>query len=171
MHLPTPWRCSTSATRPGGLFVRGGTAIWDDQSLAEPRGDGLPLLVAVDDEGGSVQPMEGVLDELPSAASLAEESPEGLTSLAADRGAELRALGINMVFAPVLDVGSAGGIGDRSFGDTSDVVTSKAGAYAAGLRSARGAAGAEALPRAGARRCGHPRGPVDHTVAGAAPQQ
>ncbi len=125
-----------SATRPGGLFVRGGSAIWDDQSLAEPRGDGLPLLVAVDDEGGSVQPMEGVLDELPSAASLAEESPEGLTSLAADRGAELRALGINMVFAPVLDVGSAGGIGDRSFGETSDVVTSKAGAYAAGLRSA-----------------------------------
>ena len=83
-----------------------------------------------------MQPMEGVLDELASAAALAEESPEALTALAADRGGELRALGINMVFAPVVDVGSAGGIGDRSFGDTSDVVTSKAGAYAAGLRSA-----------------------------------
>ncbi len=124
------------ATRPGGLFVRGGMAIWDDRALADPRGDGLPLLVAVDDEGGQVQPLEGVLDELPSAAALAEESPEALTALAAARGADLRALGINLVFAPVVDVGSAGGIGDRSFGDTSDVVTSKAGAYAAGLRQA-----------------------------------
>jgi beta-N-acetylhexosaminidase len=125
-----------STTRPGGLFVRGGTAIWDDRALAVPRGDGLPLLVAVDDEGGQVQPLEGVLDELPSAAALAQESPEALTALAAARGAELRELGINLVFAPVVDVGSAGGIGDRSFGDTSDVVSSKAGAYAAGLRRA-----------------------------------
>ena len=39
-----------------------------------------------------------------------------------------------MVLAPVVDVGSAGGIGDRSFGDTSEVVTAKAGAYARGLR-------------------------------------
>jgi beta-N-acetylhexosaminidase len=121
-------------TRPGGLFVRGGAAIWDDRTLVSPRGDDLPLLVAVDDEGGRVQPMQGVLDDLPSAATLAEEAPEALTQLAADRAAALRGLGVNLVFAPVVDVGSAGGIGDRSFGGTSDVVTSKAGAYAAGLR-------------------------------------
>jgi beta-N-acetylhexosaminidase len=125
-----------SASRPGGLFVRSGTAIWEDEVLLAPPADDLPLLVAVDDEGGRVQPMEGVLDDLPSAATLAEESPEALTALAADRGAELRELGIDLVFAPVVDVGSAGGIGDRSFGETSDVVTSKAGAYAAGLREA-----------------------------------
>ena len=41
-----------------------------------------------------------------------------------------------MVLAPVVDVGSAGGIGDRSFGDTSEVVTAKAGAYAAGCARA-----------------------------------
>ncbi len=125
-----------SDLRPGGLFVRSGRAIWEDRVLAEPLGDGLPRLVAVDDEGGRVQPMEGVLDDLPSAARLAEESPEQLEGIGAGRGAELRDLGINLVFAPVVDVGGAGGIGDRSFGDTSDVVTSKAGAYAAGLRQA-----------------------------------
>jgi len=38
------------------------------------------------------------------------------------------------VLGPVVDVGSAGGIGDRSFGATSDAVTAAAGAYAAGLR-------------------------------------
>ena len=78
--------------------------------------------------------MEGVLDDLSSAAALAGESAESLEALAADRGADLRGLGINLVLAPVVDVGSAGGIGDRSFGDTSDVVTAKAGAYATGLR-------------------------------------
>lgn len=125
-----------SSVRPGGIFVRGGTAIWEDRVLVNPRGDGLPLLVAVDDEGGRVQPMTGVVDDLDSAAVLAEESPEQLQSRAAQRGAELLGLGINVVFAPVTDVGSAGGIGDRSFGDTSEVVTAKAGAWAGGLREA-----------------------------------
>ncbi len=120
--------------RPGGIFVRGGRAIWDDLLLADPWGDDLPLLVAVDDEGGRVQPLAGVLDELPSAAVLAEESPESLLSLARERGEALVELGVDVVFGPVVDVGSAGGIGDRSFGGTSDVVVATAGAYAAGLR-------------------------------------
>lgn len=122
------------ADRPGGVFVRDGTAVWDQGVLVAT--DGLPLLVAVDDEGGRVQPLSGVLDDLASAAVLAEQSPEQLEALAADRGTDLLGLGINVAFAPVVDVGSGGGIGDRSFGDTSEVVTSKARAYAAGLRSA-----------------------------------
>ena len=122
-----------SPTRPGGIFVRGGNAIWEERTLVTPLGDDLPLLVAVDDEGGRVQPMQDVIGELASAADLAGESAGSLESLAADRGADLRGLGINMVLAPVVDVGGAGGIGDRSFGDTSEVVTAKAGAYAKGL--------------------------------------
>jgi beta-N-acetylhexosaminidase len=122
------------ATRPGGVFVRGGTKVWEEQSLASPLGDDLPLLVAVDDEGGSVQPMKDVVGELASAADLARESEGALETLASDRAADLAGLGINLVLAPVVDVGGAGGIGDRAFGDTSDVVTAKAGAYARGLR-------------------------------------
>jgi beta-N-acetylhexosaminidase len=124
-----------SPTRPGGLFVRRGTAIWDERTLVNPLGDDLPLLVAVDDEGGRVQPMADVVGELASAADLAGESVASLESTASGRAADLRGLGINVVLAPVVDVGSAGGIGDRSFGDTSDVVTAKAGAYARGLRA------------------------------------
>ncbi len=82
-----------SPTRPGGVFVRGGTAIWEDRTLVTPLGDDLPLLVAVDDEGGRVQPMEGVLGELASAAALAGESVESIESAAADRGADLRGSG------------------------------------------------------------------------------
>jgi beta-N-acetylhexosaminidase len=125
-----------SPTRPGGIFVRGGTAVWKERTLVNPLGDDLPLLVAVDDEGGRVQPMKDVVGELASAAHLAGESVGSLESLASDRGADLRGLGINVVLGPVVDVGSAGGIGDRSFGDTSDLVTTKAGAYARGLRKA-----------------------------------
>jgi beta-N-acetylhexosaminidase len=123
-----------SAARPGGILVRSGTAVWEERALAAPLGDDLPLLVAVDDEGGRVQPMADVLDELSSAATLATESAGSLRSLAADRAGDLRGLGVNVVLAPVVDVGSAGGIGDRSFGDTSEVVTAQAGAFAAGLR-------------------------------------
>ena len=124
-----------SPTRPGGLFVGGGSAIWEERTLVTPLGDDLPLLVAVDDEGGRVQPLEATVGELASAADLASESDDSLEAAAADRAADLRGLGINVVLAPVVDVGSAGGIGDRSFGETSDVVTAKAGAWARGLRA------------------------------------
>jgi beta-N-acetylhexosaminidase len=122
------------STRPGGVFVRPGTEVWDDGVLAADPDDGLPLLVAVDDEGGRVQPLAGVLDDLPSAADLAQRDAADLEALATDRAARLRALGVTTVFGPVLDVGGGGGIGDRSFGGAADVVTASAGAYARGLR-------------------------------------
>jgi beta-N-acetylhexosaminidase len=124
-----------AADRPGGIFVRGGATIWEERTLAEPLGDDLPLLVAVDDEGGPVQPMKGVLADLPSAAVLAGEDDDSVRATAEGRATELRELGVNVVLGPVVDVGHAGGIGDRAFGDTSEVVTAKAGAYAAGLRA------------------------------------
>jgi beta-N-acetylhexosaminidase len=122
--------------RPGGVFVRPGTRVWEESTLAAELDDGLPLLVAVDDEGGRVQPLAGVLDDLPAAAVLAQRSPDDLEALARARGEQLRALGITVVFGPVVDVGGGGGIGDRSFGDAAGTVTTSAGAYARGLRAA-----------------------------------
>jgi beta-N-acetylhexosaminidase len=78
--------------------------------------------------------LAGVLDDLPSAADLAQRDAADLEALATDRAARLRALGVTTVFGPVLDVGGGGGIGDRSFGGAADVVTASAGAYARGLR-------------------------------------
>lgn len=125
-----------SPARPGGVFVRGGKAVWEQGTIADRPRDGLPLVVAVDDEGGRVQPLQGVLDDLPSAAELAERSADDIHGLAAGRGGDLRDLGVTMVLGPVADVGRGGGIGDRSFGETSDAVAERAGAYAAGLREA-----------------------------------
>lgn len=122
--------------RPGGVFVRPGTQVWEEGALATEPPDDLPLVVAVDDEGGRVQPLAGVLDDLPSAAMLAQRSEDDLALLAEQRGAQLRSLGITAVFGPVIDVGSGGGIGDRSFGDAAPPVAASAAAYARGLRSA-----------------------------------
>ncbi|MGK2947608.1 MAG: glycoside hydrolase family 3 N-terminal domain-containing protein [Acidimicrobiales bacterium] len=122
--------------RPGGVFVRPGAQLWEEGVLAAPPPDDLPLVVAVDDEGGRVQPLAGVLDDLPSAAVLAGRSDAELELLAEERGEQLRSLGVTAVFGPVVDVGSGGGIGDRSFGDEAPPVIASAAAYARGLRAA-----------------------------------
>lgn len=120
--------------RPGGVFVARGTAVWEERALVDVVEDGLPLLVAVDDEGGRVQRLSGILPDLPSAAGLSELEEDAVRALAAERSAQLRQLGATMVFAPVLDLGEGGGIGDRSFGSDPAVVAAYAGAYADGLR-------------------------------------
>lgn len=122
--------------RPGGIFVRGGSALFDAEVFLSPPADGLPLLVALDDEGGRVQPLDEVLEDLPSARTMAAMDVDDLEALATDRGDALVALGVNVVFGPVVDVGSDAGIGDRSFGSSAEVVTASAGAYARGLRAA-----------------------------------
>ena len=133
--VPAVTSLVAGADRPGGVFVRGGQAVWDDDVFADPPADGLPLLVAVDDEGGRVQPLEGILDPLPAAATTAQQTPEQIEDRATERGRELADLGITVVFAPVVDVGDGGGIGDRSFGDEAGTVVVAAGAYARGLRA------------------------------------
>lgn len=122
--------------RPGGIFVRGGSGLFDAEVFASPPPDGLPLLVALDDEGGRVQPLDEVLEDLPSARTMAQMAGDDLEDLAEERGEALLELGVNTVFGPVVDVGSGAGIGDRSFGDTAEAVTAHAGAYARGLRAA-----------------------------------
>jgi beta-N-acetylhexosaminidase len=120
--------------RPGGIFVRRGTKVWEDRRLAEPDEQGLPLLVAIDDEGGRVQRLEGILPPLPSAAEMGRLPPEEVEAMAAERAPTMRGLGIDLVFAPVLDLDEGGGIGDRSFGSDPQLVARQAGAYASGLR-------------------------------------
>lgn len=102
-----------------------------------------PLVIAVDQEGGRVQrfrgdgftpvaPMRRLGDEY-------ERDPEQAVALAYDVGlvigAELAAHGIDLTFAPVLDVeaGVSTVIGDRAFSDDAGVVARLAQALVAGL--------------------------------------
>ena len=128
----------------GGIMI----GSWTDLSMLQ---DGslpgitaasgpLPLAVSVDEEGGRVQRLSPIIGSQPSPRILAAtSSPEEVYSIALDRGRAMKALGITVDFAPVVDVTDAPDdtvIGDRSFGSNPETVTTYAGAYARGLRDA-----------------------------------
>nr|WP_194946186.1 glycoside hydrolase family 3 N-terminal domain-containing protein [Mycolicibacterium malmesburyense]CRL78397.1 beta-glucosidase-like glycosyl hydrolase [Mycolicibacterium malmesburyense] len=123
----------------GGIFVGSWTdlSMLSDGSLAGIASEAtpLPLAVSVDEEGGQVSRLAGLIGSQPSPASLAASStPDEVYNIALKRGQAMRGLGITVDFAPVVDVDGGGAIGDRSFGSDPAVVTDFAGAYARGLR-------------------------------------
>jgi len=111
------------------------------RALREPE-----LLIAVDHEGGRVQRFRQDFTHIPPMRSLGlhwQQDPAAATALAFDTGvvlaAELRAVGVDLSFTPVLDLdwGHSEIIGDRSFGRDPACVTAVAGALMRGL-AARG---------------------------------
>ncbi|MBU3694778.1 MAG: beta-N-acetylhexosaminidase [Rhodocyclaceae bacterium] len=106
------------------------------------------LLIAVDHEGGRVQRFRDGFTHIPPMRALGQrwlEDPAVATALAFDTGvvlaAELRAVGVDLSFTPVLDLdwGHSEIIGDRSFGRDPACVTAVAAALIRGL-AARGMA-------------------------------
>jgi beta-N-acetylhexosaminidase len=78
--------------------------IRDCQELALTAGS-YPLLVAVDQEGGPVQRLRQPFPEMPSARQFgAAGDLAAVTASARHVASELRALGVNLNLAPVLDV-------------------------------------------------------------------
>ena len=103
------------------------------------------LLVAVDQEGGRVQRLRQGFTRLPAIRALGkvyEEDPSRARELAELTGwlmaAELRAVGIDFSFAPVLDLdrGVSEVIGDRAFHGDPEVVSELASQYVRGMRRA-----------------------------------
>ena len=99
----------------------------------------VPLLIATDEEGGPVQRLS-LLGEFPSAAQVAATmTPTQAQALISAHAVPVHQLGIDIVFAPVVDVAplvGAGPIGARSFGSDPTTVTQFAGAYVRGWQSA-----------------------------------
>jgi beta-N-acetylhexosaminidase len=96
----------------------------------------LPLLLAVDEEGGTVDQLSPYYGSTPSARQLAQTgNPQQAYAQAQTDAARLRALGLNVDFAPVVDVDQGGGVGSsRTFGTTAGTVTTYAGAFLDGLQ-------------------------------------
>ena len=103
------------------------------------------LLVAVDQEGGRVQRFRSEFYELPTARWLGHQheiDANGSRKLARLCGwlmaAELRDVGIDVSFAPVvdLDLGLSEVVGDRALHKDPEVVASLAVAYMGGMRDA-----------------------------------
>lgn len=82
----------------------------------------VPLFLAVDQEGGAVARMEDKLIKVPPAADLGKEDVSVATDYAKKAGTELKDLGFNLNFAPVVDLGLTYG---RSYSpnDPTKVVT------------------------------------------------
>jgi len=118
-----------------------------------------PLLVAVDHEGGRVQRFRDGFSPIPPMRQLGRLYDENDTAaLEMTRncgwliGSELRAVGIDLCFAPCVDLdwGVSEIIGNRSFHRKPDVVAKLAVALCRGLREAGMAAVAKHFPGHGA---------------------
>lgn len=126
----------------GGVFVGGDdTTLLTSGALALLRAASpTGLFVAVDEEGGRVQRIEGLDGDVPSAREMAETTtPEEVRALAERRGRVMAGAGITMDLAPVVDVSDQPDgtvIGDRSWSADPATVTAYAGAYAEGLLAA-----------------------------------
>ena len=128
----------------GGIMIGSWTdlSMLSDGSLTDAAAAAGPLALAVsvDEEGGRVSRLSSVIGSQPAPRVLAQtRTPEEVYAIALDRGRQMRALGITIDFAPVVDVTDAAAstvIGDRSFGSDPTTVTDFAGAYARGLRDA-----------------------------------
>jgi beta-N-acetylhexosaminidase len=113
-----------------------------------------PLWVAVDQEGGRVARLKRPFTEWPPMAALGRAGDEGLARrFAAALAAELRAVGISLDLAPVLDVPTDPRntvIGDRALGDAPDIVARLGRAIVQELQSGGVAACAKHFPGHGA---------------------
>ena len=105
--------------------------------------DGTPALIAIDQEGGAVQRVRAPATRWPAMAALdrfaAPEDAALAEAVGRALGDELAALGLDIDFAPVLDVHTHPGnpiIGDRAFGTEAEAVARRALAFARGLDAA-----------------------------------
>lgn len=112
-----------------------------------------PLLIAVDHEGGRVQRFRDGFSAIPPMASIAQRFTDPAEQAQAGRelgwlmAMEVQAVGIDISFAPVLDINACSDvIGDRAFADNAQDVTRLAAEFIAGMHEAGMAATGKHFP-------------------------
>lgn len=116
------------------------------------------ILVAVDQEGGVVQRLQGPgFDPIPPAAEQGALADDELTERATAWGEQLRRAGVHLDLAPVADVVPAGktstnepvGRLGRGYGATPEQVAARVGAFIDGMHAAGIATSAKHFPNLG----------------------
>ena len=129
--------------RPGGVILFSRNLVDPEQiarltNALQDAAPGPPLFIAIDQEGGRVSRLPKGFTIFPAAATVAAcRSTDVVYSTAEVTAKELRAVGINMNMAPVLDVNTNAAnpiIGNRAFGETPEDVCSFGVAAMAGLQ-------------------------------------
>lgn len=116
-------------------------------ALADEAPGGIAPFVMTDEEGGSVQRMSNVVGKLPSARTMAATmTPAQIQALALQVGRKLRAAGVTMDLAPVLDLDDRAGPSDRNPDGTRSFSLDPAKASAAGIAFMKGLQEAGVVP-------------------------
>jgi len=144
---------------PGGVLLFGfnvpdsardlAPALAALQDAAGSSAAHLPLLVAIDHEGGKVFRFKEGVTRPPSPLETGRRGPTFARLLGQRVGLELRALGVNLVLGPVVEVlddSDAAFLGERSFGSDAARVDAVAGAYIEGLTAGGAIAAAKHYP-------------------------
>jgi beta-N-acetylhexosaminidase len=129
----------------GGIILFGSQAPSDLPAnlavLQRVAAGGPPLLVMADEEGGEVQRMANLVGNLPWPRTMAATvTPAQTRALAEQVGRRMRAAGVTMDLAPVLDLSDSSGPdavhpdGPRSFSIDASVATVYGLAFAQGLQ-------------------------------------
>ncbi|GAA2893267.1 hypothetical protein GCM10010517_57770 [Streptosporangium fragile] len=143
--------------RPGGVIlfpwagnvksVRQVVALTNGLQKASPE---IPLLIAADQENGQVSRLAPLVTDLPGASVIGSTGDPSLARRAAEAtGVELRALGVNLDFAPVADVNINPRnpvIGPRAYGSDPRKVAPMVAAAVRGFHDAGIAATAKHFP-------------------------
>ncbi len=123
----------------GGVVVLGApdaTVVDDIATFSASSAIPSPI-VAVDEEGGRVQRLDGLVGVLDSARTVAaERNASGARQLARTHAERIGTLGFTMNLAPVADLDTGPFIRDRSFGADPTVVTDFVVATAQGILDA-----------------------------------
>ena len=145
----------TREYRPGGFILFRRNLETPEQIITltndlQKCAKGSPFLIAIDQEGGRVSRLPAGFTIFPACAAVGRTGSTTLAyEVAAATAAELKAVGINMNMAPVLDVNTNVRnpiIGDRAFSDKPAVVCALGLAAIAGLQDNKVAACGKHFP-------------------------
>ena len=148
-HVDRIERLVRSQNIGGVMFLQGGPkrqAILTNRFQAAAR---VPLLIAMDAEWGLDMRLDSSAHFAKQMTLGAMDDPQLVYQMGHEIGRKLRALGVHISFAPVLDVNSNPGnpvIGNRSFGENQDQVATLGVQYIKGLQDTKVMAVAKHFP-------------------------